>query len=140
MKPFLILRSNIDHPNGKAHLYISNKGLGPAIFKDFQILYDGKYFDSTHEVFSAIRKKMGYNTENFNKEYRLFALPLIDYSITPDEEKTLIKYHLKNNSSKESRAFYKEFTEITFFFRYTDFYEHEKSFQFKFSKDFHGAG
>lgn len=124
VEPLLVFRPSTSHKSGKLSVSIFNKGIGPLIFTNFEMIYEGKSYKHCSDVFKTICAKFGYTDDNFDNKYRLFSLQLIDYPLTINEKKTLIKYQLLK-SEKENRAFYKEIKEIEFKYSYKDLYDNE---------------
>jgi len=135
---YLIFRANTNHRLGKIKLWISNKGLGPCIFEKFEIEYDAKIYYSMIEVFNAINSKQEFNfgVKDFKMDYRLFSAPLKKYGLTPNENKTLIKYQLINKDNKTIKLYYEEYKKIIFRYRTRDFYEKIRDDKFEYNKDY----
>lgn len=138
MKPYLIFRANTNTREGKIKLWIANKGLGPCIFTEFKMHYEGYTFYSMFKLFKTINKKpeFKFTDEDFNLDYRLFTAPLEKYALTPNQEKTLIKFQLKEKDKKLVDQYYDEYKKIDFEFSTKDFYENVVSGDFIYSRDY----
>ena len=123
VKPLLIFRETTSHRIGKIRLYIANKGIGPLTFIDFYMVYEGNNYNKMWDIFEIVMKKFNYTNDDFVLNYRTFTNPLIDYSLKIDEEKILLKYHLKDKNQTISKEFFKEFKKIEFVYKYSDLYE-----------------
>lgn len=137
LKPYLIFRVDTNHLIGKAKLYIANKGLGPCIFDDFEIKYKGSVYKQMYDIFNLIMIEFGYELQDFDLTYRVFVYPLKGYSLTPNEEKTLVKYKLKNKSKSTNMDFYESIKKIEFNYKHRDYYDQIVSKTFQYSRDFH---
>ena len=133
VKPLLIFRENTSHRNGKIRLYIANKGIGPLTFNDFDMRYNGKTYHKMWNIFEIIMKKFNYTNDDFNLSYRVFTNPLTGYSLKVDEEKNLIKYHLKDKTQEQSKLFYEELKKIEFEYRFSDLYGNVESDSYQFN-------
>jgi hypothetical protein len=132
LKPLLIFRETTMQRKSKIRLYMANKGIGPLTFTEFEMQYENQTFNRMYDLFEVIIKKFGYTRKDFDKNFRTFTNPVVDYSLKIDEEKSLIKYHLKNKTLKEAREFYNEFLNVRFVFTYVDLYDNEKSDSYQF--------
>lgn len=137
LKPYLIFRVDTNHLKGRVKLYIANKGLGPCIFDDFEIQYNGQVFKQMSDVFNHIMTEFNYTRTDFDLTYRVFVYPLKGYSLTPNEDKTLVKYQLKDKKKSESLIFYESIKKIEFNYKHRDYYDQTVSKTFQYSRDFH---
>lgn len=137
LKPYLIFRVDTNHLKGKVKLYIANKGLGPCIFDDFEIKYKGNGYKQMSDVFNHIMGEFNYTLKDFDSTYRVFVYPLKGYALTPNEEKTLVKYQLKEKGKSVNLKFYESIKKIEFNYKHRDYYDQTLSKSFQYSRDFH---
>lgn len=138
LKPLLIFRADTSHSKGKARFYILNKGLGPCIIEEFIFSYNEKKDPRVWVAFDQVKKEFNYKMRDFNSKYNLKVYPLKGYSVTPDEDKTLLKYQL-NKSKEENKDFYKSVSQIKIEYRYRDYYDQIVTDEFIYFRDLHNS-